>query len=70
MTEDQKKFKNFLDSRHHHEILPTRLYLISRIQKSLDPGERKMYKDRYDILEKHNPNLSWKGWVDKIWNKK
>jgi len=66
MTPDQETFKFYLDTLHHHEILPTRLYLISRIQKSLDPGERKMYKKRYDILEKYNPNESWKGWVDKI----
>lgn len=63
---DKLRYVQFLKTRHHHEILPERLYLIRRIQKSIDPGEEQLYLNRYYLLEEMNPNKSWKEYVEKI----
>lgn len=63
---DGMYYKEFLNTRHHHEILPERLYLIGRIQKSIDPGEKQLYLNRYYLLEEMNPNKSWKEYVEKL----
>ena len=59
-------YGHHLMTRHHHEILPERLWLISRIRKSPDAEERKLYKDRYDLLETIYPNESWKEYIDDL----
>ena len=63
---DGMYYKEFLNTRHHHEILPERLYLISRIKKAIEPGEIKLYLDRYHLLEEMNPNPSWSEYVEEI----
>lgn len=63
---DERRYKIYLETRHHHEILPERLYLIRRIQKSIDPGEKQLYLNRYYLLEEMNPNKSWKEYVEKL----
>ena len=60
------EYSRHLLSRHHHEILPERLWLITRIQKANTLVEMKMYKDRYDLLESMHPNESWRTYIDKI----
>lgn len=63
---DIKSYKIFLGTRHHHEILPERLYLISRIEKSITKNEKRLYIKRYKLLEKMNPNSSWTEYVNKL----
>ncbi len=60
------EYSKHLLTRHHHEILHERLWLITRIQKANTLVENKMYKDRYDILESLYPNESWRIYLDKI----
>jgi hypothetical protein len=60
---DNLRYVKFLNTRHHHEILPERLYLIRRIQKAIDPCEKQFYLNRYYLLEEMNPNKSWKEFV-------
>ena len=74
MTPEQKvvecsslsEYARYLISRHHHEILPERLWLINRIQKARNAEEFKLYKDRYDLLESMYPNKSWKNYIERI----
>ena len=67
VTKDSlEDYQQHLMTRHHHEILPERLWLISRIRKSANAEERKLYKDRYNLLETIYPNESWKEYIDTI----
>ena len=63
---DIKRFKKYLKSLHHHEILPNRLYLIGRIQKALSDQEKRLYKERYKVLQEMNPNHSWDQFVETL----
>jgi hypothetical protein len=67
MTKDQIKYLRYLDTLHHHEILPNRLYLIGRIQKAMNgTDDLDRYKKRYDLLDLMYPNPSWTEFVVKI----
>ena len=66
MTKDELKYLKYLETLHHHEILPNRLYLIGRIQKAFMPGEKQMYKKRYNLLDLMYPNPSWTEYVKKL----
>jgi hypothetical protein len=67
LTKDSlPEYSKHLLTRHHHEVVHERLWLISRIQKASTVDELKKYKERYDILESLYPNESWKTYVDKI----
>jgi hypothetical protein len=59
-------YGKFLITRHHHEILPERLWLISRIKKANSDNEFGMYKARYELLETLHPNESWGSYVRKL----
>ena len=59
-------YGKFLITRHHHEILPERLWLISRIKKAGSNDEFEMYKARYELLETLHPNESWGQYVKKL----
>ena len=61
-----QSYGKFLLTRHHHEILPERLWLIHRIKMASSDDEFQMYKERYDLLETLNPNESWTGYVKKL----
>ena len=63
-------YGKFLITRHHHEVLPERLWLISRIKKASSQEEFEMYKARYDLLETLHPNESWKQYVDYLTEKR
>lgn len=63
---DLKRYKEYLQTRHHHEILPERLYLIRRIMKSKELGEKQLYIQRYNVLEEMHPNKSWKEFVNDL----
>ena len=66
MPGDLIRYKKFLKTRHHHEILPERLFLISKIKKAFSDAEKQLHLDRYMILEKMNPNSSWIEYVNKL----
>lgn len=66
MPKDMTRYKKFLKTRHHHEILPERLFLISKIKKSFTEDERGLYLNRYMILEEMNPNPSWFEYVNNL----
>lgn len=59
-------YGRFLLTRHHHEILPERLWLIYRMKKASSEDEFQIYKERYDLLETLNPNESWTEYVKKL----
>ena len=63
---DAIRYKKFLKTRHHHEILPERLFLISKIKKAFTEDERGLYLNRYMILEEMNPNPSWFEYVNNL----
>jgi hypothetical protein len=63
---DEERYKRYLKTLHHHEILPNRLYLIGRIQKSLTESEKDLWLARYRILQYMNPNYSWDEFVEKL----
>ena len=66
ISEDGPEYSRFLRALPHHEILPNRLYLISKIQKSFDFGEKDLYKERYRRLDEMYPNPSWTEYVKKL----
>jgi hypothetical protein len=63
---DEERYTEYLKSRHHHEILPERFFLIGRIQKAFEKDEKDFYIKRYSILQAMHPNHSWDEYVEKL----